>query len=84
MPDTTSYGDRYWCIGRPDGNEIYLNADRAEVQPSGALVMVAGGGEEGIVNLALAAGQWVFVYAASVIDGHAVAVQHWKGQIIED
>ena len=31
--------------------------------------------------LALAAGKWTAYYAASCLDGSAVAVQHWAGEV---
>ena len=31
--------------------------------------------------LALAAGKWTAFYAASCLDGSAVAVQHWAGEV---
>jgi hypothetical protein len=36
-----------------------------------------------VVMLAIAAGNWTCVFAASVIDGHAVAADHWKGEITD-
>ena len=35
------------------------------------------------LNLAFASGEWRFVFAASTLDGHAVAAVHWPGQIVE-
>ena len=33
------------------------------------------------IVLALAAGKWTAYYAASCLDGSAVAVQHWAGEV---
>jgi hypothetical protein len=33
-------------------------------------------------TLALAGGQWTAVFAASCMDGHAVAVDHWNGEVV--
>lgn len=76
------YGRFYWCVKSdlsPEG-EIYLHADRVEFLPSGAVVFHCD--QWGYPNMAFAAGQWTAVYAASVIDGHAVAVEIWKGEVV--
>lgn len=79
------YGQRYWCIGLTDKKrtDVYCYADRVEVTPSGAVVLWRDEPEKVNPNLIFSAGQWAFVYAASVLDGHAVAVEHWPGQISE-
>lgn len=74
------YGKRYWCIKTdlsPDG-EIYVHADEVRFA-YGAAIFESGKD----VRLALAAGSWKAVFAASVIDGHAVAVEHWKDEILD-
>ena len=75
------YGKCYWCIGSPDApdGEIYAYADRIEVGHSGELMLI----RQTEPNLILAPGRWRFCYAASVLDGSAVAVEHWTGQIVE-
>jgi hypothetical protein len=89
------YGHKYWCVKvkktiSGDG-EIYLNADEVQFRPDGSVVFLGYGwnihtGEKTradlIVNLALSSGSWIAVYAASCLDGGAVAVQHWKGEVI--
>jgi hypothetical protein len=75
---TYSYGKSYWCVKTPlspDG-EIYVHADAVEFK-DGCLVLVGSKG----VNLAFASGQWRACFAASCLDGHAIAVEHWKGEI---
>jgi len=78
------YGQFYWCVKTDlsDNGEIYLFADEVRHQPNGGVLFVARktDGVE-IVNLALAAGQWEAVFAASCFDGHAVAVEQWEGEI---
>jgi hypothetical protein len=82
------YGQYYWCVKTKvsKSREIYVNADHVEFTQSGGVIFwrdqdaddrprVKG------VNLSLAAGQWTAVFAASAIDGHAVAVQHWEGEV---
>jgi hypothetical protein len=36
------------------------------------------------INLAVASGKWLAVYAASVWDGAPVAVDHWAGEVVAD
>lgn len=80
--NTEQYGDKYWCVGLDDGDdtEVYLMADEVREGETGALFFCRA---DGMLNLAIAPGEWRFVYAASLMDGAAVAVQHWPGQIIE-
>ncbi|MFH7025989.1 MAG: hypothetical protein ACHBN1_11425 [Heteroscytonema crispum UTEX LB 1556] len=40
------------------------------------------GKEKKYPNLVIAPNKWLIVYAASVLDGRPVAVEHWKGEII--
>ena len=86
MTETKDYGRYYWCVKVPktvskDG-EIYVYADQVRVLPSGVLECVAQS-KDGIerMNLGLAPGQWTAIYAASVMDGSAVAVEHWSGEV---
>lgn len=83
-PFSNPFGKFYWCVGlkRKDKTreEIYLWAARIRVDFCGALTFCA---PNGAVNLALAPGEWNYVYAASTIDGSAAAVEHWPSQIIE-
>lgn len=74
---TTQYGSLYWCVKLPNRSEVRLMADEALILPSGALSMVQHHATGTRINLAFAPGQWVAVYAASLIDGGAVAVEHW-------
>lgn len=87
MTGKEQYGDRYWCVGLADGAEVHAHAhaDEVRVEPSGALLLVRGRKDEKPeqVNLAFANGQWRFLYAASTLDGRAVAAVHRPGQIVE-
>ena len=79
------YGQYYWCVktGLSDDGEMYLFADEVRHLPTGGVHFVSrrADGDE-ITNLALAAGQWTAVFAASCWDGHAVAVERWEGEIV--
>lgn len=78
---TEKYGRWYWCIKTDlskDG-EIYVMADETQVTSNGTLVMKRTDPPQ--PNLVIAAGHWTSFYAASVLDGSAVAVELWKGEI---
>lgn len=76
--DTLAHGKYYWCVKTnlsKDGT-IYLMADWVEISGNGDLVFLRSGGK---VNLAIASGSWRAYFPASMIDGSAVAVEHWRG-----
>ena len=75
------YGKYYWCVksGLSENGEIYVHANRVEVL-NGCIVFY---GNDDVINLSISDGYWSAVFAASVIDGSAVAVEHWKGEIID-
>lgn len=79
---TTKYGNYYWCVKTSlSGNgEIFLMADRAEIKPDGSLSFwtVRTGDKSSFINFAFAHGNWTAFYAASLIDGGAVSVEHWQ------
>lgn len=87
MRDTTKYGQFYWCAKVVEDlardREIYLMADEVRLV-DGALSFVRSGKEVEQINLLIAPGKWLAVYAASLIDGSAVAVEHWAGEVIGD
>ena len=89
-PRSTAWGDHYWTVGLPDGRELSLYADDVEVLSDGALrcwgtwrkvdqdgvpVEDSERGEPK-TTLLLPAGAWTHAYAASCLDGDAVAVDH--------
>ena len=83
--DPREHGQYYWCVKKllSEDGEIYVNADDARILPDGSLVLVRhkeDGGDR-CVNLALAPAQRTCVFMASLLDGSAVAVDHWKGEI---
>src|SRR6266566_4394385 len=88
MTDTSRYGRFYWCVKvtkdlSKDG-EIYLMADDVRVQGGALVFLQRDGKEKGIdrVNLLIPVHKWSAVYAASVLDGSAVAVEHWAGEVL--
>jgi hypothetical protein len=80
MSTANEYGDHYWCI-TCDGDQVFVYADRMEVTVCGALVAWGGYRNEGEhveheqQLWAAAPGQWKTFFAASLIDGRAVAVE---------
>lgn len=75
------YGNYYWAIrtGVLGSGHVFAFADRIEVTPNGDLVLWRNGeyGEyREIQNMSFAKGHWVAFYAASVIDGRAVAAEY--------
>ena len=85
MP-TSDAGRYYWCAKvtkdlSPDG-EIYVFADDV-VLTDGAAVFLRDSDGKQYPNLVISAGKWSAVFAASVMDGHAVAVEHWAGEVVE-
>lgn len=90
---TARWGGKYWCIksAESEDGEIYVMADRLQVTEAGALIAwgahrtkssAAPTPETQMPVLILAAGRWTAVFAASVIDGAAVAVEIWKGEVV--
>lgn len=64
-------GNRYHVVGLCDGRAMMVYADQVEIS-AGTLSLLA---PDGGTLFALAAGQWEYCYAASVIDGMPVAVE---------
>lgn len=90
--ETEKYGRYYWCAKVtedvcPD-REIYVHADTCRILANGELAFYGHSNKEveddRVINLALAPGKWYAIFAASVIDGSAVAVEHWKGEVISE
>lgn len=79
----SNYGQYYWCVKVPktlsENGEIYVHADKVSLSATGALLFE--NSKDWTFNLVLAPGQWLACYAASVFDGSAVAVEHWKGEV---
>jgi hypothetical protein len=71
-----SYGRYYWFV-KTQTSDIYVNADDVKVTSDGALLFVRDLKGKEHVNLAFASGEWKYFFAASCINGGAVAVDHW-------
>lgn len=95
MTNTDNYGRYYWCIKVPktvsQSGEIYVLADEVKFD-NGTAVFIGGyrnlkkeekSPEHPQVVLALNPKSWTAVFAASVFDGSAIAVDRWKGEIVE-
>jgi hypothetical protein len=80
MSSANEYGAHYWCVTGEDA-PVFLYADRIEVLACGALVAWGGYRREGghpereQALWAAAPGTWKSVFAASLIDGHPVALE---------
>lgn len=86
MSDTSHYGTYYWCAKvtkdlSPDG-EIYVHADDIRTTADGSLEFLRTGEGNNRVNLVIPSGKWRAAFASSVLDGSAVAVEHWIGEVV--
>lgn len=77
--ETNQYGDKYWCVRLVSGEQIYFHADELSVARNGSLISrrIHPEPSRRYSFLSFGPGQWAFFYAASVIDGGAVCVEHW-------
>ena len=75
-------GNFYYCIKTrlSENGEIYAFADQVNID-DGALILRR---TDGLITLSISKGNWSSFYAASVIDGACVSVEHWKGEYIPD
>ncbi len=82
MSDASDYGKFYWIVKLANGQEMGAYADRVDVAGDGSLVLYGNAQTLGakFVNLALAAGAWQYIYAASEPGGSPMAVQNLSGQ----
>ena len=85
-----TYGKYYWCVkvieNLSPSKEIYVFADEVEVTPNGDLIFWntshgTASKDNPVVNLSIAKGSWVAFFGASVMDGSAVAVEYWEGEV---
>ena len=85
MSKAIDYGDLYYCVKVPieisEDGEIYVWADKVAGDEAGSLLFLA---RDAKPLLVLSKGNWLVFFAASVIDGRAVAVEHWKGEVTTD
>ncbi|MYC36064.1 MAG: hypothetical protein F4X66_04025 [Chloroflexi bacterium] len=78
-------GNFYWCVKTSESKktgEIYVWADEVRVDHVGSLVFFHQKDDREHINLVISTGSWSSFYAASVWDGHAVAVQEWEGEVV--
>lgn len=66
------HGKLYWRIVGEVG-DIHLYADRVQFVDGAAIFTQ---GDE--LRFAAASGEWRHIYAASCLDGGAIAVEHWS------
>lgn len=87
MSGPENYGKYYWCVHVSKKiaaeREIYLHADAVTVEPDGSLWFYYMRESAIVPSLVLSAGTWQYFYAASVLDGSVVAVEHWAEEIDE-
>ena len=78
------YGNSYWCIKTDlsENGEVYAYADDLRIDQSGALVMLHRKDGPLLPTLVFAPGHWGIIYAASLIDGAPVSVDHWDGEVV--
>jgi len=82
MSNPIDYGNYYWCIRLNEKEEVYAYADSIN-NVNGTLLLLREKKEEAAseskitVNIALAPGHWQNIYAASLMDGSPIAVEHW-------
>lgn len=72
-------GRFYWCVKSPlakDG-EIYLHADAVRHREGALEFLQQKPDQPECVMVAFAPGQWKALFAASVIDGHFVSIEHF-------
>ena len=84
LEGAAGYGRYYWCVKTDlsgDG-EIYVFADVVRYQDGAVLFLSQREDGKEQINLALPSGKWAAVFAASCLDGHAVAVERWRGEIV--
>ena len=77
-------GNLYWCIKTDlskETGEIYAWADEVRID-QGSLVLIYHHTRGERVNLAFAPGSWQGIYSASMMDGSAVAVEKWEGEVV--
>jgi len=87
MSDANQYGQYYYCVkvskDLSKQGEIYVRADEVKTHPDGAVAFISKReAKQNFTNLLIPSGKWNAVYAASVIDGHAVAIEHWTEEVI--
>ena len=79
-------GNLYFCVKVPvhvcGKKEIYIWADEWLVESGHLFFFLVRFGEPKKMNMVFAPGHWNTVFAASIMDGHACAVEHWEGEVV--
>lgn len=80
------YGRSYWWIKLTNGQEMGAYADRVEITDAGTLILYGSPQLMGakFVNLALASGEWQFIYAATPDDGLPLSIKHWQKRKVRE
>jgi len=85
MSDPTNYGNFYWCVHvvkeLAAKGEIYLYADHVDTKDDGSLWFYHKREEGFRPGLVIGPGLWQYFYAASIVDGAAVAVAYWPEEV---
>ncbi|HXU01469.1 MAG TPA: hypothetical protein VN903_10770 [Polyangia bacterium] len=76
MSAPSNYGQFYWRIVGAVG-DVHLHADAIRVVDGALLCLRRREGGPDELLFAVAPGAWRYFYAASLIDGGAVSVEHW-------
>lgn len=77
------YGNRYWCVRVNEEvcptKEIFVWGNFFQINSNGDLTII-GNTKDGhdLFVLALSKGSWNCIYAASALDGYAIATEHWE------
>lgn len=81
-----SGGNYYWTAGLQDGREFSFYADEIRFQDGSLLAVskVQGALSNPNVRLALPAGSWTHVYAASIIDGSPICIDQLPAPTTEE
>lgn len=74
------YGNWYYGIRLADMNntEVNVHGDEVEFKDGSLIVWRVKDDDTRFVNVAFAPGQWAYIFAASLLDGHAVAAEYWS------
>lgn len=75
MAENSKHGDWYWVI-ETKRETLWLHAEKYEIK-DGAITFHS---KKGFPLLTVAAGEWIKVHAASVIDGSPVGIEHTEKQ----
>jgi hypothetical protein len=91
MADAKEFGKFYWGVKVPkviaSTGHLFLYADRVEVTSGGEVLFWRSPGigeQQDHLSFSLARGCWLAVFAASMMDNQAVAIQEWESGNMPD